>query len=166
MKCSIEFNPSPPVQVMYENQTMSMLSSSSSSGENPVQELPKSVRPALPPQYGPIYTSYKDILTHKKVQSPTIQVCEPTLKADTIGSHHLYKIKGSDHQGEFEVFRRFKQFDLLRRILFSRFLGLYVPSLPEKKAMGKTDNFFVVERMCQLNSFMKEIAQLPYIYES
>ncbi|TNV81241.1 hypothetical protein FGO68_gene10278 [Halteria grandinella] len=167
----VHFHPSPPVQVMYEpkNPHMSMLSSSSSSGgENPgaAQERPKSVRPPLPPQTGPVYSNYKDLFTHKKAEPPSIQVCDPTLKADTIGSHHLYKIKGSDHQGEFEVFRRFKQFDLLRRTLFNRFLGLYVPSLPEKKAMGKTDNFFVVERMYQLNSFMKEIAQLPYIYES
>lgn len=60
--------------VMYEpkNANMSMLSSSSSSGENPVHERTKSVRPPLPPQYGPIYNTYKDILTHKKVPSPTI----------------------------------------------------------------------------------------------
>jgi sorting nexin-1/2 len=106
------------------------------------------------------------LIANKKLSPPELEVCDPQLKADTIGKHHLYKVKGRDHQGEFEVFRRFKQFDLLRRTLFSRFLGLYVPSLPEKKAMGKTDQFFVQERMHHLNAFLKEISQLPYLYES
>jgi sorting nexin-1/2 len=78
----------------------------------------------------------------------------------------VFKVRGKDHLGEFEVFRRFKQFDLLRKVLFARFLGLYVPPIPEKKAMGNTDNFFVEERMHYLNKFMQAIARLPYLYES
>jgi sorting nexin-1/2 len=70
----------------------------------------------------------------------------------------LYKVRGRDHQGEFEVLRRFKQFDMLRKVLFARFLGLYVPPIPEKKATGNTEAPFVEERMFYLNKFMKDIA--------
>lgn len=93
-------------------------------------------------------------------------VCEPQNKADTIGKHTVYKIKGRDHLGEFEIFRRFKQFDLLRRTFTIRFLGLYVPPIPEKKAVGKTEAFFVEERMFYLNRFVEDLCHLPYLYES
>ena len=55
---------------------------------------------------------------------------------------------------------------MLRKVLFARFLGLYVPPIPEKKATGNTEAPFVEERMFYLNKFMKDIAQLPYLYES
>ena len=38
-----------------------------------------------------------------------------------------------DNEGTFEVFRRFKEFDLLRNVLATRFPGLYVPPVPRKK---------------------------------
>jgi hypothetical protein len=47
--------------------------------------------------------------------------------------HHAYRLRGSDHYGEVEVFRRFKEFDKLRVIFTDRFPGLFVPPLPEKK---------------------------------
>jgi hypothetical protein len=34
-----------------------------------------------------------------------------------------------------EVYRRFRNFNEIREILFTRFLGLYVPPIPEKKKM-------------------------------
>ncbi len=98
-----------------------------------------------------ILSSFKDMLTLSKHQQPEICVCEPILK----GGHHEYKIKGRDHIGEFEVYRRFKQFDLFRRVLYSRFLGLYVPPIPEKKAVGKTENLLVEERLYFLDRFMR-----------
>ena len=90
-----------------------------------------------------IVTSFKDMLARKKLNPPTINVCETKVQNDTIGKHHMYKVKGTDHLGEFEVYRRYKQFYLLRNVLHSRFLGLYVPPIPEKKAMGNTDEMFV-----------------------
>jgi PX domain len=119
-----------------------------------------------PSQEGMYVTSFKDVVARRKFAPPEIEVCDPTIKADTIGKHHVFKVKGRDHQGDFEVFRRFKQFDLLRKVLFARFLGLYVPPIPEKKAMGNTDNFFVEERMFYLNKFIKDVCLLPYLYES
>ncbi len=108
----------------------------------------------------------KELMELRRYPEPEMEVCEPTLKADTLGKHHVFKVRGKDHLGEFEIYRRFKQFDLLRKTLFTRFLGLYVPPIPEKKAVGNTTAFFVEERMFYLNRFLKEIIKLPYLYES
>ena len=93
-------------------------------------------------------------MDRKKHSPPQIEVCDPKVQNDTIGKHHLYKVRGSDHLGEFEVYRRYKQFHLLRQVLFNRFMGLYVPPIPEKKAMGNTEEFFIKERMHFLNKFL------------
>ena len=41
-----------------------------------------------------------------------------------------------------------------------------MPPIPEKKTLGNTDEAFVQERMYFLDKFMKDIAGLPYLYES
>jgi sorting nexin-1/2 len=110
--------------------------------------------------------SYQDLVARRKYPAPEIEVCEPQVRSDTIGKHHEFKVKGHDHQGEFEVYRRFKFFDAFRKCLHTRFLGLYVPPIPEKKAVGNTDRLFVEERMVYLNKFMKDCAAIPYIAES
>jgi hypothetical protein len=98
----------------------------------------------------------------RKHDPPEICVCEPLLKS----GHHEYKVKGRDHVGEFEISRRFREFDTFRKVLYSRFLGLYVPPIPPKKSVGKTEDLLVEERMFFLDRFMKQIAELPYLYES
>lgn len=72
-------------------------------------------------------------MNFRNSEPPKLEVCEPMIKGGATGKHHQYKIKGLDHQGVIEIYRRFKQFNNLREILFSRFLGLYVPPIPEKK---------------------------------
>lgn len=113
-----------------------------------------------------IASSYKDLLGLRKHDPPEIEVGQPTIKSGTASKHHVYRVKGRDHHGEFEVLRRFREFDTLRKVFFARFLGLYVPPIPEKKAVGKTEGIFVEERQFFLDKFMKEISQLPYLYES
>lgn len=110
-----------------------------------------------------IANTYKDVIGLRRYDPPEISVSEPQIKN---GSHHVYKVKGRDHVGEFEVFRRFREFDQFRKTLYSRFLGLYVPPIPEKKAMGKKDEMLVEERQFFLDRFMRSICELPYLYES
>jgi hypothetical protein len=74
-------------------------------------------------------------LKFRKFDSPVLEVCEPFIKGGTTGKHHEYKVKGVDHNGVVEITRRFRNFHDIREILFSRFLGLYVPPIPEKKNM-------------------------------
>lgn len=47
----------------------------------------------------------------------------------------MYKVRGSDAAGQVEVFRRFSNFFELREVLYTRFLGLYVPPISEKKSV-------------------------------
>ena len=113
-----------------------------------------------------VVSSFKDLIARKKHNPPTIDVCETKLQNDTIGKHHVYRVKGTDYLGEFDIFRRYKHFYLLRNVFHTRFMGLYVPPIPEKKAVGNTEEMFVQERMYFLDKFMKDIAGLPYLYES
>lgn len=82
-----------------------------------------------------VASSFKDIMNLRKLDPPNLDVCEPLIKGGTAGKHHVYKIRGTDHLGVLEVERRFRHFYELRNTLFQRFLGLYVPPIPEKKKM-------------------------------
>jgi hypothetical protein len=105
---------------------------------------------------------YKNVLGLRKHDPPEIEVFEPTLY---IG-HNVYRVKGRDHNSEFDILRRFCEFDLLRKVRYLRFLGIYVPTIPENKAMGKTVNMFAEERLYFLDRFLIETCQLPYLNES
>ena len=78
----------------------------------------------------------------------------------------VYTITGQDNDGTFEVFRRYKEFNIFRNVLITRFPGLYVPPIPPKKAMDKSDKRLVEERTQMLNLFMKQLVRCPYLYES
>lgn len=122
--------------------------------------------PGMHSAAGGIANNFKDLMGLRKHEPPEIEVGEAVIKSTATGKFHAYKVKGRDHVGEFEVLRRFREFDTLRKTLYSRFLGLYVPPIPEKKAMGKTEGLFVEERQYFLDRFLKELCQLPYLYES
>jgi hypothetical protein len=51
--------------------------------------------------------------------------------------HHAYRLRGSDHYGEIEIFRRYKEFDKQRAVFVDRYPGLYIPPLPPKKKIVK-----------------------------
>ena len=89
-----------------------------------------------------IASSFKDLLKLRKHEPPEIEVCEPTIKTSTATKYHAYKVKGRDHLGEFEVYRRFSEFYALRKVFYSRFLGLYVPPIPEKKTVVTSYSLF------------------------
>ena len=48
----------------------------------------------------------------------------------------MINLKGVTNDGEtIEVFRRFKEFSLLRKVFVTRFPALYVPPIPLKKTV-------------------------------
>jgi hypothetical protein len=47
-----------------------------------------------------------------------------------------------------------------------RWLGCYVPAIPEKKLLNKNETQFVDERRVLLERFMKECAKYDYIIYS
>jgi sorting nexin-1/2 len=54
----------------------------------------------------------------------------------------------------------------LREALSSRWPGVYIPAIPEKKLVGNKDDNFVEERRALLERFMKEIAKFDYLTQS
>jgi len=105
------------------------------------------------------------VLSWRTQDPPTIKVGEPELKKSGPSKHHIFKVMGRDNNGEFEIFRRYKEFLTFRDVLSTRWPGLYIPPMPPKK-VGSTEKKFVEERMYFLDRFMKEVAILPYLYES
>lgn len=87
--------------------------------------------------------SYKDIMSLRVLKAPNITVCDAQLMGSGPSKHHAYRVKGTDHFGDVEVFRRYKEFDRIRKILMERFPGLFVPPLPEKKKINNTKKEFV-----------------------
>jgi hypothetical protein len=49
------------------------------------------------------------------------------------GKHIIYRVFGSDPNGEYESQRRYNDFLTLRVILVSQWPGCYIPKLPPKK---------------------------------
>jgi hypothetical protein len=75
----------------------------------------------------------------------TINVEPPEVRTEMGGTmkYHLYHIHGMDTLGPIDVFRRYSDFIVLKRSLGSRWPGMYVPALPEKKFIGKSESDFV-----------------------
>ena len=65
--------------------------------------------------------------------------------------------------GEIDIFRRYREFDCFREILFKRYPGLYIPPLPIKQKSGNTKDLFVEERQYFLDQFIRKIASTFYL---
>lgn len=61
-----------------------------------------------------------------------ISVSDPEL--NNKDNFYSYKIMGTDKDGPFEVRRRYSEFDLLRKKLCHRWLGIYIPPISGKRS--------------------------------
>ena len=78
----------------------------------------------------------------------------------------MYAIRGSDKDGSFEIYHRFSDFNTLRKVMVKRWPGVYVPPIPEKKAVGNMDAKFIEERRSKLENFCLKVAALPHLFYS
>lgn len=53
------------------------------------------------------------------------------------GDYTVYKLKGSDDKGEFEVERRYKEFEAFWECISKWFPGFFVPPIPKKVMKNK-----------------------------
>ena len=67
----------------------------------------------------------------------TIILSNPVITDERFGKHATYKITGEDSKGQFEVQRRYKEFNMLQILLNVQWPGCIVPQIPEKKAIVK-----------------------------
>jgi hypothetical protein len=78
----------------------------------------------------------------------------------------VYHIEGSDSLGEIQITRRYKEFKLLRELLFARYPGLYIPPIPATKIQGNMGETFVEERKYFLNLFLYHLCHQTYLVSS
>lgn len=87
-------------------------------------------------------------------------------KGSGLNKYTVYLIRGEDKDGQIEVYRRFSEFYALREVLLQRWPGCFIPAVPDKKVIGKNDDMIKKNRERFLDSFVKKIASLPYLYYS
>ena len=80
--------------------------------------------------------------------------------------HVVYKVKGSDKSGEFDIMRRYNHFFVLRQVLVQRWPAFFIPPIPPKKAMGNKEEKVVQERWYLLNRFIQHLSKIEYIWNS
>lgn len=95
-----------------------------------------------------------------------IVVHEPEIRSQRFSSYHVYKITSTpsvvDH-----VYRRYSDFIWLSETLVSLFPGIFVPSLPPKKAFGSGDEKYLLGlRRPALERFLNRILTTPILVES
>jgi len=61
-------------------------------------------------------------------------VTNPVRVGDKMTGHVKYKVTGTVKGNQFEMLRRYKEFSILNKTLRTRWPGIIVPSLHEKKA--------------------------------
>lgn len=111
----------------------------------------------------------------------TIAVSEPLLDESATFSYFTFLISGTDAHGTFNIRRRYKDFDHLRRKLSQRWAGIYVPPISGKrsdknplhlfrlvegsKANKKTsEQRYAQTRRRFLNYFCEGVALRPYLF--
>lgn len=78
----------------------------------------------------------------------------------------VYTLKGEDKLGEFELTRRYSDFDLVRNLMLSRWPGCYVPALPSKKVVGNMDIHFIEDRRHGLQEFVRILSTIKHLWYS
>ena len=94
-----------------------------------------------------------------------IAVSDPSKATGGLSGHTEYKLKGNDSQGDFDINRRYKEFYMLRSLLSKNWPGFFIPSIPMKVTLGKMEDNIVQERCYLFNRFMKNISEIPYLWE-
>ena len=98
-----------------------------------------------------------------------LQVGEPIVVKSGLKEHHEYQIIGRDSHGDIDCLRRYSHFFEFREMLQRKFPGLYIPPIPKKTNLSKTnhsDASVVAERVYFFDLFVKECCALKYLAQS
>jgi hypothetical protein len=76
----------------------------------------------------------------------------------------VYKVSSAAGAVE-HVFRRYTDFVWLRATLVSAFPGVFIPPLPEKKALGNRDSTFVESRRLDLQRWLHRVVSRDFLAE-
>lgn len=84
---------------------------------------------------------------------------EPESRGSYLKKHTTFLVTQEPQQ--YRVRRRFSDFEWLHSVLCARYVGMLVPSLPEKNVL-KSDAF-IQSRIRGLNLFLASVMQSPYL---
>ena len=85
---------------------------------------------ALGPEQTKKYLSSDSMALNISIEN--FQMIEERLR-----KHVTYKITGEENSNKFEIFRRYKEFKFLHKVLSQTWPGCLIPKLPKKKAVVK-----------------------------
>lgn len=113
----------------------------------------------------------KDMIIAKalveKSKAIEIKVVNPTERKGGLMSknYYVYEIIGSDKIGEIKAFRRYTEFEAVRKKLKENWPGIFIPAIPDK-TVNNADQKVIQERLLFLDHFMKKCARMDHIYYS
>ncbi len=100
-----------------------------------------------------------------QASSCTVLITDPQQQARSWSNPNppiMFLVSVTESQGA-GVRRRYSDFEYLRNILISRYCGILVPPLPEKKIMGNKETEFLRNRMRRLGFFLERVVANPYL---
>ena len=77
-----------------------------------------------------------------------------------------YEIEGKRKKKSFELYRRYSEFAVYRKLLRNNWPGVFIPFLPPKKTYGNLDDTFIIMRRKFLQYFCNKICSAPHLASS
>ena len=77
-----------------------------------------------------------------------------------------YEIEGKINKKNFELYRRYSEFAVYRKLLRKNWPGVFIPFLPPKKTYGNLDDTFIIMRRKFLQYFCNKICSTPHLASS
>ena len=77
-----------------------------------------------------------------------------------------YEIEGKINRKNFELYRRYSEFAVYRKLLRKNWPGVFIPFLPPKKTYGNLDDTFIIMRRKFLQYFCNKICSVPHLASS
>lgn len=109
-------------------------------------------------------TTLAEIKASPEANTYPMYVKDPIIK-DAMINYVTYTLAGRSINQD-HLIRRFSDFFALREKLVERWPGVFIPSIPPKKAVGNLDPKNVDHRMRLLNDFCYKLSQYPFLMNS
>lgn len=77
-----------------------------------------------------------------------------------------YELEGKIKKKDFELYRRYSEFAVYRKLLRKNWPGIFIPFLPPKKTYGNLDDTFIIMRRKFLQYFCNKICSSPHLASS
>ena len=111
-----------------------------------------------------IYLSKK--MKKKLTLNLEINIGDFILSEGLIFNYVNYEIEGKINKKSFELYRRYSEFAVYRKLLRKNWPGVFIPFLPPKETYGNLDDTFIIMRRKFLQYFCNKICSTPHLASS